>query len=203
MLNIESNHIPWCIDNKEYGAVYSWSNERLECYFNYLNQEDKNALAITSSGDHVIYAALAGNKLIDACDINRFAKYYSALKIALLRTYDIKNFKKHFKTKKTRILKIPILNKIDLYEIKEFLTYDELYFWSNLIKRKHFINGFLYRYDGFFGTVIMPDYVRNEQLYQKLQRNLETCEITYYDMDLSQENILYQINMIVYIYLMF
>lgn len=93
MLNIESNHIPWCIDNKEYGAVYPWFNERLECYFNYLNQEDKNALAITSSGDHVIYAALAGNKLIDACDINRFAKYYSALKIALLRTYDIKNFK--------------------------------------------------------------------------------------------------------------
>ena len=35
----------------------------------------------------------------------------------------------------------------------------------------------------------MLDYVRNEQLYQKLQRNLETCEITYYDMDLSQENI--------------
>lgn len=49
----------------------------------------------------------------------------------------------------------------------------------------------------------MLDYVRNEQLYQKLQRNLETCEITYYDTDLSQENILYQINMIVYIYLMF
>ena len=44
MLNIESKHIPWCINNKEYGAVYPWSNERIECYFNYLNQEDKNSI---------------------------------------------------------------------------------------------------------------------------------------------------------------
>ena len=73
MLNIESNHIPRCINNKVYGAVYPGSNERIKCYFNYLNQEDKNALAITNSGKHVIYEVLTGNKLIDACDINRFA----------------------------------------------------------------------------------------------------------------------------------
>lgn len=189
MLNIDSNHIPYCINNREYGAVYPWTNERIECYYNYLNQKNKNALAITSSGDHVIYAALAENRLIDACDINHFTKYYSALKIALLRTYDVKQFKKCFKTKKTRIVKVPILNKIDLSEIKTYLTYDELYFWSNLIKRKHLINEFLYRFDGFFGRIIMPDYVRDEQLYKKLQKNLETCKITYYDIDLSQEKI--------------
>lgn len=52
-------------------------------YYAYLNK--KNTIDVTSSGVYIIYAYLDISKLVDVIDIN-----YFALKIAMIKTYDVK-----------------------------------------------------------------------------------------------------------------
>ncbi len=186
MLGIETLKENFDID--VYGAIYPWSNEDIDSYYDYVDLNDKNTFAVTGSGDHIIYACLAGSKLVDGIDINPFAKYYSALKISMMKTYDVKEIKRHLKVKKYRKFKIVLLNRIDLKELRYSLTDEEIYFWSDLIKKKK-INDALFRYDGFIGTADMPYYIANEELYNKLQKNLVNCKIEYYDFDLTEKNL--------------
>ena len=186
MLGIESSKENFDID--VYGSVYPWSNEDIRSYYNYVDLNRKSTLSITSSGDHIIYACLAGSRLIDGIDINPFAKYYSALKIAMMSTYDLKEIKKHLKIKKYKRFKVLSLNRIDIKELKSCLTDEEIYFWSSLIKKKK-INDAFFRYDGFIGGSNMPYYIINKELYNKFQENIMNCKIKYYDIDLSEKNI--------------
>ena len=68
--------------------IYPFTNENLFEYYN-KNLENKRVISVTSSGDHILHAALGGAKEIIGFDINRFCKYYCALKIALIKTYNI------------------------------------------------------------------------------------------------------------------
>lgn len=172
-----------------YGRIYPWSNENIKSYYNYVDLNGKNTLAITASGDHVIYASLAGSKLVDAVDINKLAKYYSALKIAMIRTYDRIQLVKQMKNKGVFQFKKAFINRIDIEEIESFLTDEEAYFWSGLTKNKTLIDDNIFRWDGFRGNVDLPYYIEDENTYKKLQENLEKCKITYYDMDLSEKNL--------------
>ena len=117
-----------------YNKIYPWSNENINAYYNYYDLTNKNALCITSSGDHLLYAIAAGAKDIDAFDMNRLSKYYSALKIALILAYDEKNFFKHFTNKHNHF----ISNKINLNNIKYFLCEDYFIFWEELLNTKAF-----------------------------------------------------------------
>lgn len=80
------------------------------------------------------------------------------------------------------------LNCIDIKELSDSLTDEEIYFWSGLIKKKK-INDVFFRYDGFIGTADIPYYITNKELYNKLQENLMNCKIKYYDIDLSKKKI--------------
>ena len=76
------------------GKVYPFTNEYLKDYY----EKDligKKVLSVTSSADHILHAIYAGANSVTAFDINRFCKYFSALKIAMLKKYDYNDFIKN------------------------------------------------------------------------------------------------------------
>lgn len=154
--------------------LYPWSNEHIEKYYDYYSLIDKNALCITGSGDHALYAAANGASKIDCVDINPLAKYYQALKIALILAYDEKTFFKHFINRKKRLL----THKIKLDDIKEFMDDDMVVFWNEILSSKSFKkNGRLFRDDGF------PNKFKLD--YEHLKEELKCTKIKYYDSDIN------------------
>lgn len=157
-----------------YGKIYPFSNESINCYYDYYALNNKNALCITSSGDHILYAAANGAKEIDAFDKNRLCKYYSALKIAIILAYTEKEFYKIFCQKCNRLLS----HKIDIECIKNFISKDCYIFWKELIKEKGFKNNnIMFRKDGLWGSQ------RISLDYNLLKKALSNSKINYYDMD--------------------
>lgn len=161
-------------ERKNYGQLYPWSNENIKSYYKYKDLTDKSALCITSSGDHILYAAASGAKYIDAFDKNRLCKYYSALKIATILAYDEKEFYKIFCQKRKRMLS----HKINIEELKSLIDEECYIFWGELIKEKSFKkNDLLFRYDGVWGyQTIGLD-------YNDLKESLKNTKINYYDMN--------------------
>lgn len=154
--------------------LYPWSNEHIEKYYNYYDLTNKKALCITGSGDHAIHAAMAGADIIDCVDINPLAKYYQALKIALILTYDEKTFFKHFKNRGKKIL----AHNINLNDIKEYMEDEIFIFWNEIINSKSFKkNGRLFRNDGFPTKFSLN--------YDVLKESLMTTKIKYYDSDIK------------------
>lgn len=148
-----------------YNQIYPWSNEGIDEYYNYSDLSQKQILTITASGDHIIYAAEAGAKEIDAIDINRLAKYYAALKIAAIKAYSEDEFIDSF-IKETNI---------QLNDLKQFLTKEEFTFWkeilaTNLLESNYY---YLFRNDG----VVRPFHLD----YEKAQKRLKETQINYFD----------------------
>lgn len=178
-----------------YNYIYPWTNENIKNYYNYMDLNEKNSMVITSSGDHPIHASLAGSKIIDCFDINPLSKYYSALKVALLKTYDLKNFNKQFKTQKIKYFKIPIIipiiKRIDLKELSPYLNDYEYYFWNGLIKNKKIQKSqYLFKYDGIYYNPIYNCAYFEPEIFLKAKKNLNNSTITYHDIDLSEERII-------------
>ena len=168
--------------DKFYGIkVYPWTNEVLRKYYNYENLTNKKSLCITSSGDHILHAVLAGSTTVDAVDVNALAKYYSALKIALIKAYDFSEFQKQFEDN------CFIKSNICLDEISDFLTKGEKEFWKILLKDPNYYS--LYRLDGFYTSIEDNCAYMDGKNYKKLKKNLEKATITYHDLDISSKNI--------------
>lgn len=154
--------------------LYPWSNERIFNYYKYYDLTNKKAMCITGSGDHALYSIAAGASEVDCVDKNFLCKYYQALKVALILTYDEKYFFEHIKGKG----KILLINKNNLNDIKEFLDDEMFIFWNELMnssvfrKRKR-----LFRDDG-FPTKFSLD-------YEDLKEKLLTAKIKYYDDDIK------------------
>ena len=161
-----------CVDTYK---LYPWSNERIFKYYDYYDLTNKKALCITGSGDHALYAIAAGAKEIDCVDRNFLCKYYQALKIALILTYEEKHFFELFKNKG----KILLVNKNNLKDIKEFMDDEMFIFWNELINSRIFKkNKRLFRTDG-FPTKFKLD-------YEDLKNKLSTAKIKYYDSDIKE-----------------
>lgn len=75
----------------EYEKVYMTTNEELENYA-VKDLSNKKVLTVTSSFDHALYAILNGALDITAFDINKLTKFYSELKIAMIKNYDYDEF---------------------------------------------------------------------------------------------------------------
>ena len=155
-----------------YNRIYPWSNEDIYNYYNYEDLTNKNALCITSSGDHILYAVAAGANNIDAFDKNRLCKYYAALKIALILSQDEKTFFKLINCRSKCI----ISKSINLQEIEPFI--DETYytFWKEITSSRKFKhNKILFRFDG------SPQQIRLN--YNNLRNSLNEATINYIDAD--------------------
>ena len=120
--------------------IYACTNEEL---FLYPSDKAKKVLSVTSGGDHILNAILNGADKIVGFDINRFCKYYSALKIAMIKKYDHKDFFNNLefvtifdsyfrKSEETKFKRI-------LNDVFPFLRKEEQIFWltlSNLYNKK-------------------------------------------------------------------
>lgn len=153
--------------------LYPWSNERINKYYNYYDQEHKNVLCITASGDHALYAINGGAKKIDCVDINPLCKYYLELKKSLILAYNEDDFFNHY----CKIIKI-LTTKINLNDIKPYMDENAFVFWNEIINSRIFKkNKRLFREDG------LP--IKFNMDYNNLKRNLSNAQITYYDDDIK------------------
>ena len=150
-------------------AIYTFTNEKIEKYYKYKDLTNKNTLCITASGDHILYAILAGSNNITATDINPLAKYFVKLKIAIIKCYDEKYFKE---------LINPfwgVSKKINLNDLKEYLDDETFYFWKTILKYTNYDSG-LYRTDS-GNSNSYPN-------YGILKEKLFNTQIVYYDYDI-------------------
>lgn len=173
--------------------VYAWTNEPLKEYYDF-DAKNKKVLAVTSSGDYILHAALAGSKDITAFDINRFAKYYAALKIALIKTYTYEEFSSMFKViddkrfylmGEIKTSSAEIQNKLlTIYkECSSYLTDEEKAFWEEYFK--------LYQNNKtpIIKTINQENHTNNayckKHLYEILRYNLNDCNIKFIDSNID------------------
>lgn len=161
------------------GEVYKWTNEFLDIYPKD-NLENKKVLTITASGDHALDAILKGATDIDCIDINIFCKYYSALKIAMIKKYDYNEFFDNmllFLTSEFAKEKFKILNDINIY-----LTPLEIEFWDTYIELNEGFSS-----DKFFSLSFLngknSSYCLKDK-YVELKDKIVDSNIKYYDGDL-------------------
>ena len=122
----------------EYGPVFSNACENLEEIEKILNYTNKNILLPTSSGDQYLFAVYKGASNITTFDINKLTKYYMNLKIAAIKTFTCLNdFLPFLITDKTNLFDT---KRNLIYKIFDNLDKDDLYFWSNYLKKANNIN---------------------------------------------------------------
>lgn len=171
---IEPNNLT---DFQSGDLVYAFTNECL-CEYYEKNLRGKDVLAVTSSGDHILHAALAGAKNITGFDINRFCKYYSALKVAMIRKYDYEQFFEKINSfSYTSYIAFKEELPLILEDVGDFLMDDQKQFWYSFIscfkEGVPFFQNAMHRFadNAYF----------DETLYYQLKQNLEVCSIRYID----------------------
>lgn len=158
--------------------VFKWTNEDMKLYPKEI-LEGKKVLTITSSADHALDAILKGAKEIDSIDINIFCKYYSALKIAMIKKYDYDEFfdKIDFFVENISINKTPKFKVLD--DISINLTKEELEFWNVYLNEKDSI------FFPFFNRINEKGNLYSDKNeYNKLKDKILDVKITYYDGDI-------------------
>lgn len=108
-------------------VIYKKSNERIECYRDYLTNRN-NILSVIASGDQIINCILGGTKEIDAFDISIFPKYFLFLKLAAIQALSRDEYIDFFYNQLTTSEKYD-----DYYgSIREALDGENKEFWDSL-----------------------------------------------------------------------
>lgn len=173
--------------------VYPWTNEPLKEYYA-KELAGKKVLAVTSSGDHILHAALAGAKDITGFDINRFAKYIGALKVAMVRTYDYDNFSEMFGKENDTVMYMLGYIKTSTADMRDKLLTiynDSSYFLSD--KNKEFFEEY-FKLNKQKNVPILKTLQKehhtnnaycNREEYDKLRKNLSSCNIKFIDSNID------------------
>ncbi len=159
------------------GQIYAWTNEKIKDYYD-RNLEDKKLLCVTASADHALHGVLAGAKEIDCFDINEFCKYYAALKIAMIKRYDLNEFL--FLIDRFIIGICKYIYKV-LNDIESLLTKEEFAFWTNYLSccaENMFFGSKLFIEESCYNT--NNAYTKKNE-FETLKTNLNNCKIVYYD----------------------
>ncbi len=178
--------------------VYPYTNEPLKLYYN-KNLDNKRVLTVTSSFDHALHAVLAGAKDITCFDINRFCKYYAALKKAMIKKYDYEEYldkmeglifwltKYEWYEDESKIRDFTDM----LFEISNYLKEDEKTFFQTFVKlanvsglKNRFLLSLLWE-DNFFEMINNNDYLKPDN-YIKLKEKLNNCNIKYVDSSVNK-----------------
>ena len=176
-----------------YGPVYPFTNEMLSKY-PMPNLNGKKTLSVTSSGDHILLASYLGSENITGFDINRFSKYYAALKIALIKACNYDNFIKLISMltaidsydPKYRYFQYDTFNKVFSYAY-QYLNLDEITFFNTFLELYNNINkNFDIRFFRYELSNISLTFYNDENNYYKLRRCLMNCEINYVDSNISK-----------------
>lgn len=179
LINEDNSLTPFGLADK----VYPFTNEYIKNYY-YKNLDNKKVLSITSSADHIIHSIYAGATDITAFDINRFCKYYSALKIAMIKRYNFDNFVQNINNfisiTPYNITKDAIKSfEISLSDISIYLTEDEINFFNKLIDiyTENNLSTSLFRY---FHTIKSNIYYDKDN-YNYLKHKIDNANVKYID----------------------
>ncbi len=183
-------------NHSEGDRIYTFTNEDMKLYPK-VDLSNKNVLCVTSSGDHILNSVLQGAKNITGFDINRFCKYFSALKIATLKSYDFAKFKSIMLNIYNIYRGITPLSKNKnviehysrlLFDTSKYLTEDELLFLNTFLE--------IIKHDEIVRTDVFWDdssYLKNNLYLEKqnfniLKHNIYDCEIKYVDCGIDKLN---------------
>lgn len=167
-------------------VVYKWTNENLNIY-PAVSLEGKKVLTITASGDHALEAVINGASDIDSVDINIFSKYVSALKIAMIRKYDIDKFSSQYRLFTIPLADVNDLSKI-LDEVSLYLSKDVILFWETYIKcLREYRDRNLFTRELFWndGGAFKKNKYSEKCVYGDLKEKLQGVSIKYYDSDIK------------------
>lgn len=168
------------------GMIYGFTNELLHSSFP-KNLDNTKSLVVTSSGDHLLHAVLAGCTDITAFDINRFCKYYSALKIAMIKRYSHKIFYR----KISEFIDECNRNDFDfdyIYklfnDVFPYLNDEEKAFWNTYFKLITSCNIDIKR---LFYSCYSPysSAYRDKKYYNKIKDLIDGANIKYIDTDVA------------------
>ncbi len=173
----------------QYEELFLFSNELLrECPKERL--DNKSILTLTASGDHIISNIFQDANNITAFDINIFAKYYVALKLAMIKVYDYNKFTNLLYTSYVTCGCLPengkVINAI-LSDVKYNLTDDEVLFWDAYVNicSKHQnarLKRLFRRIGGNYN--IHNSLYSDSECYKELKTRLKYVNINYIDADL-------------------
>lgn len=76
-----------------FSKIYPMTSENIKGTYELFDLKDKDILTVTSSGDHILCAALEGARRVDSFDINYLTEYYYHFKKAIIETYDFEKFR--------------------------------------------------------------------------------------------------------------
>ena len=190
--NVLLNDVKTKKDNY-FSHIYPFTNENISAYYKNIDFENKEVLTVVGSGDHILNAFLDGAKSVDAFDINPLAKHYAELKIAAIKTFDLKDYILFFYPSKT----CQYMNIHKIFSLRDSLKVEEVVFWSHCYVILNSLNN-LFNYDipKLKDVIKANKYLHNEENYYKLRNILKEKEPKYYDLnifDLDELNKKYDI----------
>ena len=176
-----------------FSHIYPFTNENLYAYYKNIDFKNKEVLSVVGSGDHILNAFLDGAKSVDAFDINPLAKHYVELKIAAIKTLDLKDYLLFFYPSKSD----QYMNIRKMFSLRDSLKVDDVVFWSYCYSKLNSLSD-LFNCDmpKLKDTIRANEYLHNETNYYKLRNILKEKEIKYYDLnifDLKDLNQIYDI----------
>ena len=176
----------------KYSAIYPFTNENINNYFDRLNIKNKSILTVASSGDHIIESIIRNCKSVKAFDINVLTKYYIDLKMAAIKALDYNEFINFFILEKNNQ---DVFNNETYLKIRPFLSEKSVIFWdylyshySGMVIRKSklfFKTEESYKLLTHFVSYLNPDnyyylkdILNNHQIYFNIEKNFNNYNLT-------------------------
>jgi len=162
---------------KNEGAMYIYATEMINQYYSLFKIKNKNVLTICGSGDQIINALFLGAKKVTGFDINIYSKYMLNLKIASIRSLNLKEFLKFFGDKKINMgFDYKIYKKI-----RKNLNNLTKIFFDNLYKEFNFRGDEFIKSNYFRRRAKVQErsvrefnlYLKNEKAYLKMKKILK------------------------------
>ena len=180
-------------DFTKYSSTYLATNENQVSALKNFNVRDKDILCVTSSGDFVFNALSLGAKNVVTFDLNKFAKYVLALKVATIKTYsNEKSYASFWLSNSPDYLSY---NKF--LEIRKNLSKDAFDFWTYVYTFLNNANNTLNNTDFFRNTIYNTNTLQErfnlyyrDSYYEQLRRSVLTTKIDSYDLDITKINTL-------------
>ena len=176
-----------------YSPTYLVTNENQTAALKEFDVKDKDILCVTSSGDFAFNALSLGARKVVTFDINKFAKYVLALKVATVKTYPDEKLYAGFWLSNSPYF----LSYNKFLEIRGNLSKDAFDFWTHVYTFLNNANNTLNNTD-FFRNIIYNTNILQEKYnlyykatyYEQLRKRILTTNIDSYDLDITKINTL-------------
>ena len=176
-----------------YSPTYLVTNENQNAALENFDVKDKDILCVTSSGDFAFNALSLGARKVVTFDINKFAKYVLALKVATVKTYPDEKLYAGFWLSNSPYF----LSYNKFLEIRGNLSKDAFDFWTYVYTFLNNANNTLDN-TNFFRNIIYNTNTLQEKYnlyykatyYEQLRNSILTTKIDSYDLDITKINTL-------------